>query len=405
MGGMLDRIKHAWNAFSSADQAQNRVPHFQYGESFGLRPDRFRLQMSNEKSIVGSIYNRIGLDVSSIPMTHARVDNAGRYLEDLDTGLNWCLKIAGNIDQPGRAFRLDMVMSLLDKGVIAIVPVDTTVNPITTGGYDIKTMRIGEVVSWFPRHVRVSLWNDKIGRREEIVLPKEMVAIVENPLYTVMNEPNSTLQRLIRKLNMLDAIDEQSSSGQLDIIIQLPYVVKSDAKKQAAEQRLSSIDEQLRNSKRGIAYADATEKITQLNRPVENNLLKQVEWLTEMLYGQLGITKEVMNGTADEATMVNYYNRTVEPILGALAEAMKRTFLTKTAITQKQSIVYNRDPFALMPISAVAEVADKMTRNEILSSNEIRGRLGISPSEDPKADELRNKNLPMEQTEPQSSPE
>jgi hypothetical protein len=354
-----------------------------------------RLTLSNERSIISSIYTRLSIDVAAVDIRHVRLDENDRYVEDIDSGLNNCLKVEANLDQAARAFRQDIAMTLFDKGVAALVPVDTTLNPNLTGGYDILTMRVGEIVAWMPSKVRVSVYNEATGRREEINLDKKMVAIVENPLYSVMNEPNSTLQRLIRKLNLLDAVDEQSSSGKLDMIIQLPYVIKSEARRQQAEQRRADIEFQLKSSKYGIAYTDGTEKITQLNRPVENNLLKQVEYLMAMLYGQLGLTEEVMNGTANEAAMLNYINRTIEPVLGAISEAMKRSFLTKTARSQKQSIEYFRDPFKLVPMSDLAEMADKFTRNEIVTSNEFRGFIGMKPSADPKADQLVNSNMPQ----------
>jgi len=390
------RIKHAWNAFLNWENRQNPRD---IGASYGTRPDRVRLVLSNERSIISSIYTRMSIDIAAADLRHARVDDDKRYVEDIVSGLNECLTVEANIDQAARAFRQDIVLTLFDRGVAAIVPVDTTINPATSGGFDIKTLRVGHVVQWYPKHVRVDVYNEQIGRREEVTLEKKFVAIVENPLFAVMNEPNSTLQRLITKLNMLDAIDKQSSSGKLDLIIQLPYVVKSDTRRAQAEQRRKDVEFQLKGSQYGIAYTDGTEKITQLNRPAENNLLKQVEYLVEMLYGQLGITAEVMNGTANEATMLNYYNRTVEPILTAITEAMKRTFLTKTARTQGQSILFFRDPFKLVPLEQIAEIADKFTRNEIFSGNDIRAAIGVKPSKDPKADELRNSNMP--QPEPQ----
>jgi hypothetical protein len=340
-------------------------------------------------------------------MRHVRLDDDGRYIEDIDSGLNSCLTLEANIDQSARALRQDSIMTMLDKGVSATLPIDTTVNPNRSGGYDIQTMRVGEVTAWYPQHVTVSVYNEQVGIRQEITVDKRTVSIVENPLYAVMNSPNSTLQRLMRKLNLLDAIDEQSGSGRLDLIIQLPYVIKSEARKQQAEQRRLDIEAQLKGSQYGIAYTDGTEKITQLNRPAENNLLKQVEYLTEMLYSQLGLTVEVMNGTADEAAMLNYYSRTIEPIVEAHAENMRRKFLTKTARTQKQSIMYFRDPFKLVPISQIAEIGDKFTRNEIMTSNEIRGVVGLKPNKDPKADKLINSNMPAptsDQPQPTAPP-
>ena len=396
MSGFTTRLSHAWNAFTNQTDGVN---DYAFGGatsiSFGARPDRVRLHYSNERSIISSIYTRLSIDVASIDIRHVRLDVNKRYVEDLDSGLNSCLTVEANIDQAARAFRQDVAMTLFDKGVAAIVPVDTSLDPSVSGSFDIKTMRVADVIAWFPQHVKVGLYNETTGRRQEITLEKKFVAIVENPLYSVMNEPNSTLQRLITKLNMLDAVDEASSSGKLDLIIQLPYVIKSEARKLQAEQRRTDIEFQLKGSKYGIAYTDGTEKITQLNRPAENNLLAQVTYLTNMLYGQLGLTEEVMNGTADEKAMLNYMNRTIEPILASVTEAMKRTFLTKTARSQLQSIMYFRDPFKLVPITNIAEIADKFTRNEILSANEIRSVIGIKPSTDPKADKLQNSNMPI----------
>jgi len=388
--GFKDRLQHGWNAFMNKDPT---VEYRDAGNSYFYRPDRPRFSRGNEKSIVNSIYNRIALDVAAIDIFHCKLDDEGRYIETIDSGLNNCLNIEANIDQSGRAFKQDIVQTMFDEGCIAIVPVDTTLNPKVTGSYDINTMRVGTITQWYPKHVKVKLYNDRTGNKEEVILPKKMVAIVENPLYAVINEPNSTMKRLIRKLNLLDQIDEQSGSGKLDLIIQLPYVIKSDARRQQADQRRKDIEMQLSGSKYGIAYTDGTERITQLNRPVENNLLKQIEYLTSMLYSQLGITQAIMDGTADEKTMLNYYSRTIEPIISAIVDAMKRTFLTKTARSQKQSIMFFRDPFKLVPIAELAEIADKMTRNEVMTSNEIRQKMGIKPSADPKADELRNSNL------------
>ena len=393
--GIGSKLKHAWNAFSSNEEdefTQSWGTAISYGTA---RPDRLRLNISNERSIVSAIYTRLAIDFASISIRHVKLDENDRYLSEIKSGLNNCLRLEANIDQGARALRQDIAMSLFDQGVIALVPVDTTMNPNVTGGYDIQTMRVGTIVRWMPRHVRVSLYNDNSGKREEVTLEKKYVAIIENPLYLVMNEPNSTLQRLIRKLSLLDAVDEQVSSGKLDLIIQLPYVIKSDARRQQAEKRREDIEFQLKGSKYGIAYTDGTEKITQLNRPAENNLMAQIEYLVEMLYSQLGLTPEVMNGTADEKTMLNYINRTIEPLLDAVTEAMKRTFLTKTARTQGQSIEYFRDPFKLVPIANIAEIADKFTRNEIMSSNEIRAAIGYRPSAEPKADQLVNSNMPQ----------
>lgn len=385
------RLKHAWNAFFN-----NRDPTTYYsgmGVGYSRRPDRPRLTRGNERSIITAVYNRIALDAAAIDILHVRLDENGRFLEAIDSGLNNCLTVEANIDQTGRALIQDEVMSMLDEGCVAIVPVDTTLNPRVTGSYDILSMRTGKIIEWYPKDVKVRLYNEQTGRKEEVILPKKMVAIVENPLYSVMNEPNSTLQRLIRKLNLLDAVDEQSSSGKLDLIIQLPYVIKTEARRQQAENRRRDIEAQLAGSKYGIAYADGTEKITQLNRSVENNLMSQIEYLTNMLYSQLGITQAILDGTADDKAMLNYYNRTIEPILSAITDEMKRKFLTKTARSQLQSIEFFRDPFKLVPVADLAEIADKMTRNEIMSSNEIRQVIGMKPSDDPKADELRNKNL------------
>lgn len=403
--GALGRLKHAWNAFLDQDESY-QLRSYDWGASYGIRPDRVKLHIANERSIISSVLTRVSIDIASIDIRHVRLDEEGQYKEDIQSGLHNCLSLEANIDQAARAFVQDAAMTLFDRGTIAIVPVDTSLSPLSTGGYDILTMRVGDVCQWFPRHVRVNLYNDQTGRREEVTLEKKAVALVENPLYSVMNEPNSTLQRLIRKLNLLDSVDEQSSSGKLDMIIQLPYVIKSEARRQQAEQRRADIEFQLKGSQYGIAYTDGTEKITQLNRPAENNLLAQVEFLTEMLYGQLGITAEVMNGTADEKTMLNYINRTIEPVLGAIAGEMKRKFLTKTARTQGHSVEYYRDPFKLVPMSDLAELADKFTRNEIVTSNEFRGFIGMKPSSDPKANELRNSNMPAPLDQPtQPAPE
>lgn len=399
-------LRHAWNAFANRGEPNRNSPWplqpvsyptpytEYYGPSYGTRPDRTRLRIPNERSIISSIYTRLSIDVASVDMRHVRLDEEKRYIDDMDSGLNDCLTVQANIDQAARAFRQDVAMTMFDKGVAALVPVDTTLSPEQTGGYDILTLRVGEIVTWYPKHVRVSVYNEATAAREEIILHKTAIAIVENPLYSVMNEPNSTLQRLLHKLNLLDAIDEISASGKLDLIIQLPYVIKSETRRQQAEQRRSDIEFQLKGSQYGIAYTDGTEKITQLNRPAENNLMAQVEYLTEMLYGQLGLTNEVMNGTADEKAMLNYWNRTIEPVLTSIVEAMRRTFLTKTARTQRQDVKFFRDPFRLVPIENIAEIADKFTRNEILTSNEIRQVVGLAPHSDPKADKLVNSNMP-----------
>ena len=386
-----DRIKHSWNAFL------NRDPTYNYrdlgGPSYGYRPDRMRFTRGNERSIVTSVYNRIALDAASIDIMHVQLDKDGRFESIRESALNECLTRNANIDQTGRAFIQDVVMSMLDEGCVAIVPVDTTINPNISNSYEINTVRTAKIVEWYPAHVKVNLYNDRTGRKEDLILPKKTVAIIENPLYAVINEPNSTMQRLIRKLNLLDVIDEQSGSGKLDLIIQLPYVIKTDARRQQAEQRRKDIEMQLSGSKYGIAYTDGTERITQLNRSVDNNLMKQIEYLTSMLYSQLGITQAILDGSADDKTMLNYYNRTIEPIVSAIVDEIQRKFLTKTAITQKQAILYFRDPFRLVPVNEIAEIADKFTRNEIMTSNEIRQIVGMKPSKDPNADELRNKNL------------
>ena len=384
------RLKHAWNAFFNKDPTD----YFKnVGTGYTYRPDRPRLTRGNERSIVTSVYNRLALDASSVNIQHVRLDENNRFLSVIDSGLNGCLTVEANLDQTGRAFIQDIVMSMLDEGCVAIVPVDTTDNPEITGSYDIYSMRTGQILEWYPKHIRVRVYNERTGRKQDIPLAKNAVAIIENPLYAVINEPNSTMQRLVRKLNLLDAIDEQSGSGKLDLIIQLPYVIKTEARRQQAEKRRKDIEDQLAGSKYGIAYTDGTEHITQLNRAVENNLMKQIEYLTSMLYSQLGITQSILDGTADDKTMLNYYNRTIEPLLSAIVDEMKRKFLTKTARSQLQSISFFRDPFKLVPVNDISEIADKFTRNEIMTSNEIRQIIGMKPSDDPKADELRNKNL------------
>lgn len=390
--GFRDWISHAWNVFRTLD----RGDPFESVANYGTRPDRIRLRFTNEKSIVSSIYNRIAIDVADIVLKHVRLDDLGRFDSEIDSGLNQCLTVSPNIDQVPRAFRQDLAMTLFDQGVAVIVPVDTTLDPSVSGGFDIQTLRIGEVVRWSPRRVRVSLYNEETGKREEVTVDKKFVAIVENPLYAVMNETNSTLQRLIRKLNLLDVVDEQTSSGKLDMIIQLPYVVKSEAKRKAATDRRKDIEFQLRGSQYGIAYIDGTEKITQLNRPSENNLLKQVEYLTELLYSQLGITKDVMDGTATESVMLNYHQRTIKPIMVTITESMRRSFLTKTARSQRQSIMFFRDYFSLVTLSDLAEFIDKGTRNEVVSANEMRGIMQLPPSKEPNADKLVNSNMPAD---------
>lgn len=389
--GIRDRLQHAWNAFVYNDNTYTDPQNL--GGFSTFKPDRVHFSRGVERSIVTSVYNRLALDVSSITIKHVRLDDNGRFKEEVESGLQNCLNVEANIDQTGRAFLQDVVMSMLDEGCVAIVPVDTTIDPAKSGSYEINTMRTGKVLEWYPAHVRVRVYNDRKGIHEELVLPKSSVAIIENPLYAVINEPNSTMQRLIRKLNLLDVVDEQTSSGKLDLIIQLPYVIKSEARRKQAEERRKDIEMQLSGSKYGIAYTDGTERITQLNRPAENNLMKQVEYLTSMLYSQLGLTQSIMDGSADDKTMLNYYNRTVEPIVAAIVDEIKRKFLTKTARAQKQTVMYFRDPFKLTPVLDLAEIADKFTRNEIMTSNEIRQIVGMKPSSDPSADELRNKNL------------
>lgn len=395
-----NRLQHAWNAFINKDPTYPYAYNMGGGSSY--RPDRLRMTIGNERSIITSVYNRIALDVSSVLIQHVRLDQNGRYLETIKSGLNNALTLSANIDQTGRGLIQDAVMSMFDEGCVAIVPVDTTINPAVTDSFDIETLRTGQILEWYPEHVRIRIYNEKTGKKEDVTLPKKHVSIIENPLYSVMNEPNSTLKRLITKLNLLDSIDQQSGSGKLDLIFQLPYTIKTEARRQQAEQRRKDIENQLAGSKYGIAYTDGTERVTQLNRPAENNLMAQIEYLTSMLYSQLGLTESVFDGTADEKTMLNYYNRTIEPILNAIVDEMKRKYLTKTARTQNQSIIYLRDPFKLVPISELADIGESFTRNEILSSNEMRGIIGYKPSNDPKADELRNKNL-NEQTKEQNT--
>ena len=388
--GFVDRIQRGWNAFRNRDPTQDFRDS---GMTYYYRPDRPRFTRGNERSIITSVLNRIALDVSAIDIFHVKLDKNGRFLTTIESGLNNCLTLSANADQTGRAFKQDAVMSMLDEGCVAIVPVDTSIDPNKSDSYQIDTMRVGKIIQWRPQHVQVRLYNEQTGKKEELWLPKRSVAIIENPLYAVMNEPNSTMQRLIKKLALLDVTDEQTASGKLDLIIQLPYVIKTEARRQQAESRRKDIEMQLAGSKYGIAYTDGTERITQLNRSVENNLMKQVEYLTNQLYSQLGITQAILDGTADEKTMLNYYSRTIEPIISAIVDEMKRKFLTKTARTQRQSIWFFRDPFKLVPVNDIAEIADKFTRNEIMTSNEIRQIVGMKPSEDPKADELRNSNI------------
>lgn len=390
------RLKHAFNAFMNRDPTSWRQ---NLGSAYSYRPDRPRLTRGNEKSIVTSVYNKIAIDVASITINHCRLDEDNRFEDIIDSGLNNCLTIEANKDQTGRSFIQDIVLSMFDEGSVAIVPVDTTLDPTVSGSFDILSMRTGKILDWYPDSVRVRVYNDRTGQKEEIILPKKMVGIVENPFYAVINEPNSTMQRLIRKLSLLDVTDEQTASGKLDLIIQLPYVIKSDARRQQAEQRRKDIESQLSGSKYGIAYTDGTERITQLNRSLENNLLKQIEYLTNLVFSQLGITQSILDGTADDKTMLNYYSRTIEPIVSAIVDEMIRKFLTKTARSQKQTIAFFRDPFKLVPVNDIAEIADKFTRNEIMTSNEIRQKIGMKPSSDPKADELRNSNISQSKEE------
>ena len=384
------RLKRAWNAFTNRDPTGG---YKAVGPGYSLSPSRPRLSRGNEKSIVNAVLTRIAMDAAAIDIKHCRLDKNGRYLEEVDSPLNDCFNLSANIDQTGRAFKLDVYLSLLDEGCIALIPIDTTDNPDDTNSYDINSMRTGKILDWYPRHVRVLAYNDRTGEKEELVMPKSQVAIIENPAYSVMNEPNSTMQRLKKKLSLLDATDEQSASGKLDLIIQLPYAVKGELRRQQAEERRKDIEDQLMNGKYGIAWTDGTEKITQLNRSVENNLMKQIEYLTNLFYSQLGVTQSVMDGTADEKTMLNYNNRTIEPLVAAVVDEVKRKFLTKTARTKGQSISYFTDPFKLVPVDNIAEIADKFTRNEIMTSNEIRQIIGMKPSDDPKADRLINSNI------------
>lgn len=393
---IIDRLQHGWNAFIN-----NKDPTLRPGPSYSYRPDRARFTRGNERSIVTSIFNRIAMDASSIDIEHVRVDKNGRFTEIIDSGLNNCLTLEANIDQTGRAFMQDAVMSMLDEGVVALVPIDTTLD-INTNSFDVETIRVGKIMEWYPQHIKVRVYDENSGTKKDVVVPKRSVAVVENPFYSVINEHNSTMQRLIRKLNLLDAIDEQSGSGKLDLIIQLPYVLKGEQRIKNAEDRRSTLERQLNNSKLGIGYIDSTEHVIQLNRSLDNNLMKLIEYLQSMLYSQLGITQSILDGTADEKTMLNYFSRTIEPIVFAIACEMKRKFLSKTARTQGQSIFYFRDPFKLVPVTELADIADKLTRNEIASSNEMRQKIGWKPSTDPKADELRNKNLSAPNEESQS---
>ena len=387
---LMDRLKHAWNIFKNKDPTQ---VNWNIGPSYGYRPDRMRYTRGNERSIVTAVYNRIAMDVAAVNLKHIRLDENDRYKETIDSGLNNCLSIEANLDQTGRAFIQDLVASMLDEGCVAAVPTDADDEPEDSGNFKVYTLRTGKILEWYPRHVKVEVYNEQEGQRQQIIIPKSTVPLIENPMYSVMNEPNSIYQRLVRKLTLLDVVDEQTSSGKLDLVIQLPYIIKTEARRVQAEKRRRDIEKQLSEGKYGIAYTDGTERITQLNRPVENNLMKQIEYLTSMFFSQLGITQSILDGTADEKTMLNYYNRTIEPILSAIADEMKRKFLTPTARSQKQTIAYFRDPFKLVPVNDIAEIADKFTRNEIMTSNEIRQGIGMKPSSDPNADVLRNKNL------------
>ena len=387
---LMDRLKHAWNTFKNKDPTQ---VNWNIGPSYGYRPDRMRYTRGNERSIVTAVYNRIAMDVAAVNLKHIRLDENDRYKETIDSGLNNCLSVEANLDQTGRAFIQDLVASMLDEGCVAAVPTDADDEPEDSGNFKVYTLRTGKILEWYPRHVKVEVYNEQEGQRQQIIIPKSTVPLIENPMYSVMNEPNSIYQRLVRKLTLLDVVDEQTSSGKLDLIIQLPYIIKTEARREQAEKRRKDIEKQLSEGKYGIAYTDGTERITQLNRPAENNLMKQIEYLTSMFFSQLGITQSILDGTADEKTMLNYYNRTIEPILSAIADEMKRKFLTPTARSQKQTIAYFRDPFKLVPVNDIAEIADKFTRNEIMTSNEIRQVIGMKPSSDPNADVLRNKNL------------
>lgn len=397
--GFLDKLKHAWNAFTAYgnDPPSNEYIYPSHYQDLGLvstfRPDRVYFTRGQEKSLVSTVYNRIAMDVAGVDIKHVKIDDDGRYLSDVDSGLNDCLNYQTNKDQTARAFIQDIVMSMFDEGCVAVVPIDTSINPTKTTSYDILTMRVGKIIQWYPDYVMVEVYNDKVGRKEQITVPKKTTAIIENPLYAIMNEPNSVLQRLITKFNLLDAIDAQSGSGRLDLIVQLPYVIKTETRREQAEKRRADIETQLATSKYGIAYTDGTEKITQLNRPVENNLMTQIQYLTSMLFSQLGITQSILDGTADEKTMLNYMSRTIKPILRAITEEMGRKFITKTGRSQGQRIMYFNNPFELIPVSNLADLADKFTRNEIMSPNEVRQVVGLRPVQNKKADELRNRNL------------
>lgn len=400
MPKFTDKLKHAWNAFKNEEDKAPAVSYHDVGPGYGTRPDRLRMMVMGDKSIIGSIYTRISVDISAVEIQHVKLDDNGRLIEHVNSsGLDYCLNVEANMDQAAAAFRQDVAMTMLEHGVAAIVPIDTSLDPNDTGGYQIQSLRVGRVVQWYPSHVRVEVYNERRGRREEVTLDKKFVAIVENPFYAVMNEPNSTLQRLIRKLSLLDAADEKASSSKLDLIIQLPYVIKSESRREQARQRRNDIEEQLSGSQYGIAYTDGTERITQLNRPSENNLWKQIQDLTDMLYAHLGLTPEVMNGTASEAIMLNYHQRTIKPIMTAITQAMKRSFLTKAARSQGHSLEFYKDPFQLIPIGKIAEIGDKFTRNEIMTANELRSVIGLKPSDNPEADKLKNSNMPADKRE------
>lgn len=400
MPKFTEKLKHAWNAFKNEEEKAPAISYHDVGPGYGTRPDRLRMMVMGDKSIIGSIYTRISVDISAVEIQHVKLDDNGRLLEHVNSsGLDYCLNVEANMDQAAAAFRQDVAMTMLEHGVAAIVPVDTSLDPNDTGGYQIQSLRVGRVVQWYPSHVRVEVYNERRGRREEVTLDKKFVAIVENPFYAVMNEPNSTLQRLIRKLSLLDAADEKASSSKLDLIIQLPYVIKSESRREQARQRRNDIEEQLIGSQYGIAYTDGTERITQLNRPSENNLWKQIQDLTDMLYAHLGLTPEVMNGTASESIMLNYHQRTIKPIMTAITQAMKRSFLTKAARSQGHSLEFYKDPFQLIPIGKIAEIGDKFTRNEIMTANELRSVIGLKPSDNPEADKLKNSNMPADKRE------
>lgn len=394
------RLKHAWNSFLNRDPTYDLR---NLGSSYSYRPDRPRLNYGNNRAIVSPVYNRIALDVASMTYVHCRTNEDGNYLSTIDSSLNNCLNLEANIDQSGRAFIQDVAMSMMDEGCVAMVPIDTTLNPAVSSSYEILTMRVGKILEWYPANVKVRVYNDRTGEKEDIILPKKLVGIVENPMYSVMNEPNSTVQRLKRKLSLIDVTDDRTASGKMDLIISLPYSVRTDLKRNQANDRMHDLENQLANSKYGIGYIDSTEHVTQLNRSLENNLMKDVEYLTNLFYSQVGITQSVLDGTADEKTMLNYYNRSIEPIVSAIVDEMRRKFLTKTARSQHQSVCAFRDPFRLVPVNDIAKIADTLTRNEILTSNEVRQKIGMKPSDDPKADMLINSNINQSNTEEQDT--